>query len=192
MSRERNFKVYMHKNKMNGKVYIGITGQKLKYRWREGKGYKGCRAFNAAIKKYGWDTFEHMLLLDNLTKEEVEEKEIELIKKYKSNKKGYGYNISNGGSTIGSHSEETKKILSEKAKGRKSKNAKKVICENIVFENANKCADYYGVKVSTLKSWLEGMTMPKEWYDKGLRREDKKMSDYKIQRHKKKNMLNIK
>lgn len=182
MTTERNFKVYMHKNKTNGKVYIGITGQKLEDRWREGKGYKGCRAFSSAIKKYGWDNFEHILLLDNLTKEEAEEKEIELIKKYKSNKKGYGYNISNGGSTIGSHSEETKKILSEKAKGRKNKNAKKVICENIVFENVNKCADYYGVNVSTLKGWFNGMAMPKEWFDKGLRQEGKSMEDYTIQR----------
>lgn len=181
MEEERKFKVYMHRNKTNGKIYIGITGQKLEDRWREGKGYKGCRAFSSAIKKYGWDGFEHILLFNGLTKEEAENKEIELIKKYNSNKKKYGYNISNGGNTIGKHSEETKRLIGEKAKGRKQK-TKKIICEGVLYESIKECAEYYGVNSNTLKSWANGTShMPQEWYDRELHQEGKTMDDYIIQ-----------
>lgn len=87
------------------------------YRWSNGKGYKeSCRFYNA-IQKYGWDNFKHEILFENLTKEEAEQKEIELIGFYKSNQREYGYNIQNGGNSIGKISEETKKILSELNKG---------------------------------------------------------------------------
>ena len=103
----------MHKNKINGKVYIGITYQNVKYRWRKnGVGYKKQKFYNA-IKKYGWDNFEHIILFENLTFEESCLKEQELIKKYNSNNRKYGYNHSIGGdkNSKGSHwimSEETK------------------------------------------------------------------------------------
>ena len=92
-----NYKIYMHKNKINGKVYIGQTMQSLKQRWNNGHGYIKCPYFYKAIQKYGWDNFEHILLEDNLTKDEADEKEISYIDKYKSHKSEYGYNISLGG-----------------------------------------------------------------------------------------------
>lgn len=107
-----SYTVYKHTSPSN-KVYIGITSMKPKYRWSNGKGYKeSCRFYNA-IKKYGWDNFKHEILFENLTKEEAEQKEVELIAYYKSNQREYGYNIQNGGNSIGKISEETKKILSE-------------------------------------------------------------------------------
>ena len=105
---ENNYTVYMHKNKINGKVYIGITKQKPKYRWRKGKGYKKS-IFRNAIDKYGWDNFEHIILFEHLNKEDACNKEIELIKKYNSNNKNFGYNISTGGDSgsIGTHRKMT-------------------------------------------------------------------------------------
>lgn len=107
-NKERNYTVYMHKNKINGKVYIGITKQKINSRWRKGKGYKDCK-FRNAIDKYGWDNFEHIILCQNLTKDEACNKEIELIKKYNSTNRKYGYNISTGGDSgsIGTHRKMT-------------------------------------------------------------------------------------
>lgn len=114
---EKNYTVYMHKNKINGKVYIGITKQKPEKRWNNGKGYKHNNYIKNAINKYGWENIEHKILYKNLTKKEAEEKEIKLIAYYKSNKKEYGYNIENGGH-INCVSEETKKKLSIANKGK--------------------------------------------------------------------------
>lgn len=101
-----NYIVYKHITP-NNKVYIGITGQNINRRWQNGLGYKG-QLFFKAILKYGWDNIKHEILYTNLSKKEAEQKEIELITKYKSNNKKYGYNIDNGGNTIGKMSEETR------------------------------------------------------------------------------------
>ena len=110
--------VYKHTNKINNKSYIGITCQTLKNRSRKnGIGYKECIRFYNAIKKYGWNNFNHEILYNNLTKEQAEQKEIELIAKHKTNNKNYGYNIQNGGNTIGRMAEETKNKISKALKG---------------------------------------------------------------------------
>lgn len=94
-----NYKVYKHTNLLNNKVYIGITQQNVEKRWQKGYGYKEQIYFYNAIKKYGWDNFEHKILFENLTEKDAMEKEKELIKKYKSNNREYGYNLSKGGET---------------------------------------------------------------------------------------------
>lgn len=88
--------VYKHTSP-SGKVYIGITRQNPLKRWKYGVGYKDNPHFWNAIIKYGWENFNHEILFDGLTKEEAEQKEIELIALYKSNKHKYGYNRTNGG-----------------------------------------------------------------------------------------------
>lgn len=103
-----NYKVYIHLFP-NGKRYIGITKQRLNKRWRRGNGYRKNSLVYKAINKYGWDNIQHILLLENLSKEQAENKEIELIATYKSNNPKYGYNIANGGNCVGTVSEETKK-----------------------------------------------------------------------------------
>ena len=93
-----NYCIYMHKNKVNGKKYIGQTCQKPEYRWgKEGKGYEQCSLFYAAIQKYGWDNFEHIIILTGLSAEEANLKEQELISFYKTTQKEFGYNLQKGG-----------------------------------------------------------------------------------------------
>ncbi len=111
------YTVYKHTSP-NGKIYIGITSQKLYQRFQNGNGYRGSTRFEGAIKKYGWKNIKHEVLLDGLTKEEAEQKEIELISLYKSNDRRYGYNIANGGNTVGTLSEETKQKLAKVQLGR--------------------------------------------------------------------------
>ena len=87
--------LYMH-TFPNNKKYIGITKQKTSKRWSNGKHYKS-QVVGRAIQKYGWDNIKHEILFSNLTKEQAMEYEQNLIKKYKTNQKKYGYNKSIGG-----------------------------------------------------------------------------------------------
>lgn len=120
MEEERKYCVYKHTSP-SGKVYIGITRQTLKRRWRDGEGYKPCTYFYRAIKKYGWENFKHEILYDGLTQDEACKMEIELIEKYEANNKTNGYNCYVGGDVgpLGySASEETRKKLSKARKGK--------------------------------------------------------------------------
>ena len=115
-----SFTVYMHVNKQNNKKYIGITCQKyVSQRWHNGEGYKQQRRFYSAIKHYGFDGFEHIILHTGLTKEDAEQKEKELIALHRSNDLKYGYNIENGGH-INKYTLEQRKAMSEAHKGHKA------------------------------------------------------------------------
>ena len=112
----RKYIIYKHINKINGKVYIGQTCTTPERRWKCGKGYIGNKYFYNAIKKYGWDNFEHIILLENLTLEEANVIEENLIKEYKSNNKEYGYNLRSGGKNSAMHP-DTKKLISQSKMG---------------------------------------------------------------------------
>ena len=114
---DKKYIVYKHTSP-SGKVYIGITNQSANQRWRKGEGYKK-QVFYNSVKKYGWDNIRHEILYTNLTKEDAESKEKELIKEYKTTNKKYGYNVENGGNSIGKLSEETKEKISKGNKGKK-------------------------------------------------------------------------
>lgn len=94
--------IYLHRNKINNKVYIGQTIQPIEERWKNGAGYKTCYYFYNAIQKYGWDNFEHIILeqSEDWTQEELNNKEKEYIQKFNSTNPKYGYNICDGGSNI--------------------------------------------------------------------------------------------
>lgn len=92
----KKYIVYEHVTP-NGKRYIGITCNSPEKRWKYGNGYKESVLFYNAIQKYGWDNIEHNILFENLTSTKAKAKEKELIIKYKSNNRDYGYNLTNGG-----------------------------------------------------------------------------------------------
>lgn len=110
--------VYKHTTPSGG-VYIGITGDPVKKRWRRGNGYNGCIAFKRAIDKYGWENITHEIIFKNLYKYEAEEKEKELIKYYKE--KGHCYNLADGG-TRDFVSEETKTKMRNNRQGKNAHN----------------------------------------------------------------------
>jgi len=115
---KNNYTVYIHKSP-SGKVYIGITKQNIKRRWRYGLGYKENKYFFRAIQKYGWDNFEHIVLYEGVDKCRAELLEMELIKKYRSSNAVYGYNTELGGKTVGTVSEKTKEKLRKANLGKK-------------------------------------------------------------------------
>jgi group I intron endonuclease len=118
---EKTWTVYMHTNKINNKVYVGITCQDVNQRWRNGKGYfkrdKDGKftqpKFARAIKKYGWDNFEHIIFAEDLNHNDACSIEKLLIAIWDT--RNHGYNITLGGEgTCGcTPSEETKQLLRE-------------------------------------------------------------------------------
>lgn len=174
---KNNYIVYMHKNKTNGKSYIGITCQKTVCRWGAGSGYRQQIKFYNAICKYGWDNFEHIILFKNLSFEEAKQKEIEMIDKYKTFTKEYGYNITKGGEgTFGIPcSEEKKKKISEANKGHKFTdeakkrisnslkgnipyNRKKVLCieTGIIYDSMHLAEKETGAKYKNISKVCKG------------------------------------
>ena len=98
---------------MNGNGYLQKTNGEYRQPY-----------FAKAILKYGWDNFEHIVILSGLTKEEANNLEILLIEKLQTQDKDKGYNICKGGNFADSCkgkklSEEHKKKLSEAKKTNK-------------------------------------------------------------------------
>ena len=106
----KTWTVYIHTNKINGKKYIGQTCQNPIKRWNNGKGYETSPRFYNAILKYGWENFSHEIIAENLTLEQANDLEMQLIAKYKTQDEKYGYNLDSGGHNT-QHSEETKRKI---------------------------------------------------------------------------------
>jgi len=138
------YTVYLHTNKIDNKKYVGITCQEP-YEKRfngDGSGYKNCVHFWNAIKKFGWENFEHKVLERVETEKEAMAFEKHYIALFQSDNDEFGYNIKSGGEhqhypqeirdkiskanmgrkspTEGKHhSEETKRKIRDAQKGRK-------------------------------------------------------------------------
>lgn len=112
--------IYLARNKVNGKCYIGqahkYVSSELKRwgmngRWqshiREALSHKNdhCLLLNQAIRKYGINSFE-LILLCECDIDDMNMNEIQYIQEYKS-LVPYGYNLKSGGSK-GKDSEERK------------------------------------------------------------------------------------
>ncbi len=111
----RNYTVYMHIFP-NKKKYIGITNRDVDERWASGNGYRRQFVYRA-ILKYGWNNIEHKILFSELSKEEAERIEIELINKYNTTNRAIGYNIESGGKSSDRLTPELKERISKKLKG---------------------------------------------------------------------------
>lgn len=113
INNDRRYVVYKHTNKVNGKCYIGMTGNSIEKRWANGRGYQHNAYFNRAILKYGWgDGFVHEIIADNLTKDEACNLEIKLIEELDTCNPNRGYNSDLGG-TCEKHSQKVKQKMSE-------------------------------------------------------------------------------
>lgn len=135
-------------------MYIGITGKKPEERWSvKGNGYQG-QVFYKAIKKYGWDNFDHEIIASGLTKEEAENFEILLIMKLDTTNNEKGYNMDNGGSGKPRVSERMK----DKMRGKNNSQSRKVICVTTgkVFHSLSEGADYYNTRADLISKCCLG------------------------------------
>lgn len=163
---DKRWCVYMHTNKTNNKVYVGIAKGNPKQRWKiDGKGYLGTNkdgsykqpVFARALNKYkDWDNdWEHIIVCDNLTHEEATLKEVELIALYKSNcnryrNPSYGYNMTDGGE--GSVGPKPNR------RGENHHNSKPVYCIELeqIFANANIASQETGISAGQIRACCKG------------------------------------
>ena len=101
--------VYMHISPSQ-KVYVGITKDIKKrwgykgehYTWKQKNGEYMHKPFALAILKYGWENFQHTVVLENVSKSEAIYAEKYLIRWYKIH--NLSYNITDGGDGVLGHS----------------------------------------------------------------------------------------
>lgn len=92
--------IYIIKNTVNGKVYIGQTRTSVDQRWKEHFRHAqyGDQVINRAMRKYGVDKF-YIETLEICDVSIIDEREVYYIDLFDSTNKTKGYNVSLGGST---------------------------------------------------------------------------------------------
>lgn len=137
--------IYKHTNKINGKCYIGQTCQKSEMRWNRGRNYDRAFKFGKAIDKYGWDSFTHEILEDNiLTQKDANDREIYYIDYYDSFR--YGYNSTKGGNN-GEHlgNEVLQISINGKVVGKFASTAEAERITGILAQNIGACLLGYSI-----------------------------------------------
>lgn len=113
---EKTWTVYVHRNKINGKQYVGITCKaKPEHRWNSGRGYQENPHFYSAIQKYGWDNFDHLIIVSGIDEQRAKNLERCLIRFWDTQDSRYGYNMTSGGDGTSNYhpSAETRAKLSD-------------------------------------------------------------------------------
>jgi hypothetical protein len=106
--------IYILKNKVNNKLYVGQTTNIIK-RFSSHKKSKSSQIISRAIRKHGWDNFiKYVYLCPKCLLDFIEKF---LIKIFKATDSSCGYNIYSGGNKNKKYSEEFKEKLSEVHKG---------------------------------------------------------------------------
>lgn len=92
--------IYVIRNTINNKVYIGQTRTSVSQRWSEHLRHTkyGDQVINRAMRKYGVDKF-YIETLEICEVSELDKREIYYIDLYDSVDKSKGYNVSIGGNT---------------------------------------------------------------------------------------------
>ena len=88
----------------NGWMYIG-QAEDVQKRWAQKESaYRKCKFIYRELCKYGWDSFEHIVLEDNISNEDLNDREIYWINKYHTcvYDKEYkaGFNLTFGGEGV--------------------------------------------------------------------------------------------
>jgi len=111
--------IYMIRNKVNGKCYIGQTRRKkVEFRWYQHKNRPGI--MKSAFDKHGVENFEFSVICEIPT-EELNAREILEIRE-RNTLYPNGYNLESGGNTNVITHPETRKKMSEANKGKKNPN----------------------------------------------------------------------
>lgn len=94
--------VYIHTNQETGKVYVGQTWQNPSARWATQRnsairGAAGCRYLYAAIRKHGWNSFDHQIVAETENQAKLDNLEKVWIILLRADNPKTGYNLKAGG-----------------------------------------------------------------------------------------------
>lgn len=154
--------IYLITNKINNKKYVGQTIRSLRDRIRDYELGLGNEYLNNSIGKYGWDNFEFQIIDTANSLEELNQKEIDYIKKYDSNNKEFGYNIERGGRNS-VPTEETLEKMSKAHAGMKQ--TENWINKRIAVAGSDEAKKYGKAKTEEEKQYLRENS-PKFWQGK--------------------------
>lgn len=160
------FKIYCIKNLINGKVYIGKSTD-VKKRWETHK-KNASKSINRrlydSMNKYGYDNFIVDVIDESDCEISINDKERYYIKLNNSNLKEFGYNMTDGGdggNVISNYTDEQRLIYSQKLKKSKlesnfnhSEESKKIMSEKatgriLTEETRNKISDTVKMKIES-------------------------------------------
>ena len=129
--------IYKWTNKINNKCYIGKTTREEKRKYEHLNSRRSNSCFHKALDKYGTDNFTYDVLFEtysNSTKNLdtiLNALEIFYIKKYNSNNKKFGYNMTVGGDGVSGRYGELNPFYghhhTEKVKREQSKRIKSMV-----------------------------------------------------------------
>ena len=132
---EKTYYIYKITNIVNGKIYVGksknpIDKRLVNHFWTSEHRQDSGVAIHNAIRKYGKENFKIEEIDRCNTIDELNKKEIYWIEKLHARDKDIGYNIAKGGEGgIGgpmfaghTHSEETRRMMSQNRQGEKNSN----------------------------------------------------------------------
>lgn len=98
------YEVYLHKNIVTGKIYVGFTSKTTMKRWKDhvSKARETSKTgkslyFHRSILKHGEDKWEHHVLERVPTLEEAKAAETKWIAHYNTTDRTMGYNCTSGG-----------------------------------------------------------------------------------------------
>jgi group I intron endonuclease len=177
--------IYCYKNKINGKMYIGktnnISKRKSSHRRRAFKENRIGPFYNA-LRKYGEYNFEFMVLDSFWLESIIFDLETFYINAYQSNKKKFGYNITNGGEGSSGTTHNQNQILSNRLKfGENNGNCK--LNDNVAIKifNHYKSGNFTIKQISEIyslsKITVERLLSGKSW--KHLKLDIKSLEDIK-------------
>jgi hypothetical protein len=173
----RQFTIYAAINKINSKVYVGLTSKALKV--RRGHHLSASRAgstqaFHRAIRKHGETAFDFYTVLRLPSYELALREETDLIATLRPE-----YNMTSGGEGIRGfrHSDETKRKISRAAQGRsghspaqaeafkrtgarwREKRKKPVLCENtgVIYWSLTEAARACGLTTTQITRACRGV-----------------------------------
>lgn len=153
-----NTNIYIIRNTVNNKVYVGQS-KNVERRFKNHMKAHQCESTKKKklaidLELYGKDVFYYEILAENIKMETAGDIELEYIKKYDS--VNNGYNVSYNTYETGKRSAETRRKISDSQRGEKNQmygktpvNAKRVLCidTNEEFKSATECANHYNLSV---------------------------------------------